>query len=352
MAKPVSVIVPVYRTEPYLRRCVDSLLAQTLTDIEIIVVNDGSPDNSQRIIDEYQEKHKGKVKGYSKANGGLGSARNFGIEAAAGEYIGFVDSDDYVRPDMFEKMYRKATELEADLVICDFSFVDEDGNLTATTGIVHHADLPLESKTFAHKYGRTEACNKLYRRDLFLRTGIRYPKGRFEDYPTTALMIEAAKKVAYVDEPLMYYVRRRGSIMDSALREFSAANFDIFERSRSILEHKDSFSNDSFNLFQDEIIPTHTFLKFFLPILAISDANERRAIITRWGRELNDILPDWDQSKAVVAAFARSRSIFTRAFLRTVVRAFKSGDAFWLSSLLAVLGPKVIQKRMRKAYGL
>ena len=103
----VSVIVPVYNVEDYLARCLDSLVNQTLKEIEIIVVNDGSPDNSQKIIDKYAKKYLN-IKAYKKENGGLSDARNYGIKKANGEYIAFIDSDDFVTTDMYEKMYQKA----------------------------------------------------------------------------------------------------------------------------------------------------------------------------------------------------------------------------------------------------
>ena len=115
----VSVIVPVYNVEEYLERCLDSLVNQTLKDIEIIIVNDGSTDGSKEIIQKYLNKYKNIVY-LEKENGGLSSARNYGIPYAKGEYIGFVDSDDYVEITMYENMYNKAIEEKSDMVECDF----------------------------------------------------------------------------------------------------------------------------------------------------------------------------------------------------------------------------------------
>lgn len=107
----VSIIVPVYNVEKYLKKCLNSLVNQTLDDIEIIVVNDESPDNSQRIIDEFEKKYPSKIKTITKKNGGQGSARNEGLKVATGEYIGYVDSDDYISNTMFEKMYNTAKKM-------------------------------------------------------------------------------------------------------------------------------------------------------------------------------------------------------------------------------------------------
>ena len=115
----VSVIVPVYNVEPYLRKCLNSLVHQTLNEIEVLVVNDGSQDNSQDIIDEYAQKYPEKIRSFIKENGGQGSARNLALGLAKGEFIGFVDSDDWVELTMFETMYQKAFSENADIVICN-----------------------------------------------------------------------------------------------------------------------------------------------------------------------------------------------------------------------------------------
>ena len=116
----VSVIVPFYNVEKYIEKCLDSLINQTLEEIEIILVNDGSQDGSFKIAKQFQERYTNKIKYYEKPNGGLGDARNFGINYASGEYIAFLDSDDYVENTMFEKMYSKAVQEKSDMVECDF----------------------------------------------------------------------------------------------------------------------------------------------------------------------------------------------------------------------------------------
>ena len=125
MGKKVSIIVPVYGVEEWLERCMESLVHQTLQDIEIIVVNDGSPDNSQEIIDRYVKEYPDLVQGHIKENGGLSDARNYGLQYATGEYIAFVDSDDYVDVTMYEKLYKKAIEEESDAVTCAYFIVNE-----------------------------------------------------------------------------------------------------------------------------------------------------------------------------------------------------------------------------------
>ena len=119
----VSVVVPVYNVDKYLERCLDSLVYQTLKDIEIVIVNDGSTDKSAEIIKKYVQSYPNKVFAFEKENGGLSDARNFGIKKCHGNYIGFVDSDDYVSLDMFKKLYEKAISKDFDITVCDVRLV-------------------------------------------------------------------------------------------------------------------------------------------------------------------------------------------------------------------------------------
>lgn len=227
MAK-VSVIIPVYNVERYLRACLDSLVNQTLKDIEIIVVNDGSPDNSQSIIEEYEQKYDC-VKGYVKKNGGLADARNFGVKKAAGKYIGFVDSDDTVEWTMYEKMVKKAEEEQADLVVCDLEYVWED-----------HSKEPMKMAGISEVEGKTlKSClfasplfawNKLYRRDFFENSGLQYSVGKwYEDIPVTVPLFALAERISYVPEVMVHYLQRSTSIMGSGYDKRMVHIFDQME---------------------------------------------------------------------------------------------------------------------------
>ena len=172
----ISVIVPVYNVEKYLSKCLDSLANQTLKDIEIIIVNDGSPDNSQKIIDEYVKKYNN-MKSYIKENGGLSDARNFGIKKATGEYISFLDSDDYVTHDMYERMYEKAISNNFDIVVCDLNYVTDDKITKIYSRI--EKDTDNIKKEMLDIY--PSACNKIFKKELF-DSGIEFKKGvLFED---------------------------------------------------------------------------------------------------------------------------------------------------------------------------
>ena len=184
----VSVIVPVYNVEKFIDKCLNSLVKQSLKEIEIIVVNDGSPDNSQKIIDKYVKKYPEKVQSFIKENGGQGSARNIGIVKAKGEYISFVDSDDWLDLDALEKMYSLAKKDNSDIVICDM--VDHYANYT----IYHNCT----------KYNSVfevtpSACNKIFKKELI--KDFRFlSKLWYEDFNFTTKILFNTDKISNISE--------------------------------------------------------------------------------------------------------------------------------------------------------
>ena len=229
----ISVIIPVYNVEDFLCKCVDSVLAQTFKDIEIILVDDGSTDKSGEICDEYAEKDD-RIKVIHKENGGLSSARNAGLDIAKGEYIGFVDSDDYISYEMYEKLLCAAKRYSADLVICNIKCFSESESGEETSWV---------SETCGGKRGRIlpneilndikmlrafypSACNKLYAKEIF--TNIRYPEGFwYEDKYVLLDIICAANAIACIGDSLYCYYMREGSIIHTAFnsKTFFRLNF-------------------------------------------------------------------------------------------------------------------------------
>lgn len=214
MSLSVSVIVPVYNVEKYLDQCLSSLVNQTLESIEIIVVNDGTQDNSQSIIDQYVKQYPNKVISLIKENGGLGDARNYGIPYAKGEYIGFVDSDDVVHLQMYEKMFNQAKAENSDLVLCDLEyFYEHSSEKMVKQGLVQFDNIDISKSVFLSPLF---AWNKLYRRSLFIESKLNYPiRLWYEDIPVTVPFFTLAKKISYVNETLIYYRQRSTSIMGS-----------------------------------------------------------------------------------------------------------------------------------------
>lgn len=226
MSVSVSVIVPVYNVEKYLDECLSSLVNQTLSELEIIVVNDGTKDNSQSIIDHYVKQYPNKVVSLIKENGGLGDARNYGIPYAKGEYIGFVDSDDIVHLEMVEKMFNKAKLEDSDLVLCDLEyFYETSSEKMVKEGLVQIENIDVNKTVFLSPLF---AWNKLYRRSLFIESGLKYPVGVwYEDIPVTVPFFTLAKKISYVNETLIYYRQRSTSIMGSVDNPKVKDIFDI-----------------------------------------------------------------------------------------------------------------------------
>ncbi len=209
----VSVIVPVYNVEHYLAKCLDSLVNQSLQKIEIIVVNDGSKDGSENIIQQYSAKYPDKIKAFTKENGGLSDARNFGMNKATGDYIGFVDSDDYVSETMFEEMLNLAEKHDAEMIICNIQKVDEEGNITQKlTQIPNMPEkIVLESNFSVFSDLSYFACNKLFKKELFAHK--RFKKGvHFEDIQLIPQLLLECKTIAQTQNFHYQYLERQDSI--------------------------------------------------------------------------------------------------------------------------------------------
>ena len=209
----ISIIVPVYKVEKYLNKCVDSILGQSFSDFELILVDDGSPDNCPFICDEYAKKDS-RVKVIHKTNGGLSDARNAGIEIAKGEYLAFIDSDDYVAPDTYEHAFNLMLENNADMVVFDAVIVNENQDaefIDSEEFFVYDKNVALTEMIVNRKFS-VNAWNKLYKKELF--SSLRYPKGMlYEDLALTYKLIDLCKTVVYTKAKKYAYVQRESSIM-------------------------------------------------------------------------------------------------------------------------------------------
>ena len=227
----VTVIVPVYKVERYLSRCVDSILDQSFPDFEIILVDDGSPDRCPALCDAYREKDD-RVVVIHKPNGGLSSARNAGMRIAKGEYLCFVDSDDYIMPDMIEQLTEAAAGTGAPVSCC--SFTSDEALLDRVLTRQFQVFTAAEAMREILRDGAicTSAWAKLYERSLF--DGIDFPEGSlYEDYGTTYKLFHRAGRVAFADTKKYYYTYNAAGITKSA---FSSGQMDYFTVSEE-LEH-------------------------------------------------------------------------------------------------------------------
>lgn len=224
----VSIIIPVYNVERYLSKCLDSLINQTLKDIEIICINDGSTDNSLNILKEYALKDS-RIKIIDKQNEGQGIARNLGIEFAQGEFIGFVDPDDWIEPDMYEKMYNQAKELSSQVVICDYKKYFEDDNKYCDVNIFRKAVSLTKSRAVKFPTGENidkrlfddtllispaYIWNAIFETDLLKNNDIKFSDLRcYEDVLFNIRTRVLAQKVSYINSALYCYRIRKTSTL-------------------------------------------------------------------------------------------------------------------------------------------
>ena len=262
----ISVIIPVYRVENYLKRCVDSVLAQTYSHMEIILVDDGSPDECPRICDAYAEADS-RVRVIHQENAGLSGARNTGIEMAEGTYLAFVDSDDYLAPGFLESLYRACRETGSDLSVCRWEYVRGEEIPQRGTGkvSVYTGREMLEKLYCPDGAYFVVAWNKLYRRELFAE--IRYPLGRIhEDEAVTYRIYDRAQRAAYVDSSLYGYFVAPSSIT----RGFNPKRMDWVT---AVAERMDYFEKKGYRelmvpglqAFADSSIDIYFGLRDFLP---------------------------------------------------------------------------------------
>lgn len=243
MKPAVSIIVPMYNVEKYLKRALDSILKQTLKDIEIILINDGSPDKCGEIADSYS-KLDNRIKVIHQKNSGAAKARNIGLEAANGKFIGFLDPDDWVEEDMYEKLYTAAEDDNADLVICSFFTEYEE---TGSNGISHYQYEARHFRTakdvrenivkqlIIKGQGAAVIWNSLYRRDIILNNCIHFENIRiFEDYVFNMRFLAHVQSARYINVPLYHY-RLQSQSVSRTFKE------DMFEILLKVHEHKERF---------------------------------------------------------------------------------------------------------------
>ena len=224
----ISVIVPVYNVEAYLRECLDSLVNQTIDDYEIIAVDDGSTDGSPAILAEYADRFPKLIRIITVENGGQGRARNFGIDEAQGEYLAFIDSDDYISSVMLERMYCLAKEKDSNIVACDFIQVNSDASKLV---------LPATLKEDIILSFAGSASNKIFRRSAVGK--IRFPEHlKYEDFEFSAKMIALSAGIEYLREPLYFY--RCGQI-STMHNQNSEMNLDIL----SVMDHLKQFFEET-----------------------------------------------------------------------------------------------------------
>lgn len=300
----VSVIVPIYNVEKYLEKCINSLLSQTLEDIQIILVNDGSKDNSGNIAKEYEKNNKDRVIYVEKENGGLSDARNYGLKYATGDFIAFLDSDDYIEKNAYEKMYNKAIEENADYVECDFLW-------EFPNKIRVDKQYPYKNKKEMLSFVRVVAWNKLIKRQLITDNNLEFPKGlRYEDVEFTYKLIPFINKFDYVDKPFIHYVQREGSIAN-VQNERTAEIFTVLD---NVIEFYKK--NNIYEEYRDEL--EYNYARYLLcsslkRMCKIKDKTIREKLLTESWERLNLNFPNWKEN-----VILKTVNIGKNKYMRTV----------------------------------
>lgn len=295
MNPKVSVIVPVYNVEKYLPECLDSLVNQTLEDIEILVVNDGSPDNSQAIIDDYAARYPDKIRAFIKENGGQSDARNLGVQYAVGEYLGFVDSDDYVSADMFSTMYQKGIESNSDVVVCDFyNLVGENVEKAGLIKNPEQYPCSVEANPNILFECKCYPCNKLFRRSWYTENQFAFPNGQwFEDSAVVYNILYMAKSIDAVSEAYYYYRKDRP---DSVTNTVNKRVYDIFKSCTSIHNFYYGKTNDRKILdVADRICQIHIFVRM-KALLGKGTAKMRLQFYNRTLKYFKKYMPEWEKN--------------------------------------------------------
>lgn len=232
--KKVSIVVPVYNVKDYVGKCIDSILNQSYENLEIIIVDDGSTDDSGIICDRYKQSDD-RIQVFHKKNGGLSSARNVGIEMATGTYIAFIDSDDFIHRDMIKTLITDIEEKQVDIACCNYNFCDEKDVLIRTHFVNIQGTKVMDTKEAVEKllyeaYFKCYAWNKLYLRALF--KDVIYPEGKlYEDITTTYRLFKKCNLVSFNDKSLYSYRVRQNSITKKG---FDNKSYDLLEAVRYI----------------------------------------------------------------------------------------------------------------------
>lgn len=292
--KKVSIIIPVWGVEKYIAKCLESLVNQTLNDIEIIVVNDGTLDDSQKIIDKYVKKYPDKVKSFIKENGGQGSARNYGIKKATGEYFGFVDSDDFVEYSMYEKMYNKAKTEKLDIVVCGNYNVSEDYSKKEEDAFINNFSSNLENAFF----GKMAVWNKLYKRDIILKNNILFKeKVWYEDFAFTVKTIICAKKIGFINEPLYNYLIRQGSTMNNSN---VARNLEILSAFDDVIDYLKLTKQEKFIDMLEFLAVDHIYISTVVRVIrADADTDIKKQVVNNLLNYMNTKFPNFSKNKYI-----------------------------------------------------
>lgn len=288
----LSVIIPVYNTSSFLRKCLESVVSamnRVEESVEVLIINDGSTDHSSEIIAEYIEKYPQYFKSFDKPNGGLSDVKNYGLERASGEYVIFLDSDDYIEPDMYQDMLSTAKREQADVVVCDIKLVYDD----ETRNKVWPCAVKTREGNFAQVIDMSmmpASWNKIVKRELY--KGLTFPVGKNnEDVAVTPIVLGRAKKISIIDKPYYNYYQRMGSIQNS---EFNEKRFVILETAKLCDERVRELSREKQERIKGSVYLHQVLSLLFYPIREEKFAR-RYELLKKYMQTVNELFPNiWD----------------------------------------------------------
>jgi len=280
----VSIIVPVYNADKYLIKCLDSLVNQTFRNIEVIVINDGSSDSSETIINQFKSNYPEIIKSYYKLNGGIADVRNFGLKHVNSPYFGFLDSDDYIELNAIEEMYNAAISNNLDIVMSDFYWTYPEYEKITNDG-PYNNNKELLVSMFATLW------NKLYRTEFIRSINVQFPKGyRYEDASFLYKIIPYIEKWDYINKPFVHYVQRIGSITHNHNERVKDMIF-VFEDLIDFYKERNLYEKYKLEL-------EYLFIRFFLGnsflrSTQIKDKDDRDRTLKLSFELLNKTFPKW-----------------------------------------------------------
>ncbi len=293
----LSVIIPAYNSEMTLRKCIDSVINQTLSEIEIIVINDGSKDGTEQILAEYSKRFPDRIRYLTVENGGQGRARNIGMELATGDYIGFVDSDDWIEPDMYERLLTASTEESSDLTICDVVAHFPDGRTTKES--IFRTEEKYAAAGFAN--------NKLFEKNLI--NGVRFPEEKlwYEDTEFTAKAIHRARKIMHIQEVLYHYQRGLPSTMNNsnAMKNLDILTVMLHLEGELLPDEKDGF---------EFLVLNHILLDAMNRVQAM-DAPEKKDVLRLLRAYVHEKIPNLSKSQSFQRETRNRRIIMSLHYL-------------------------------------
>lgn len=316
--KNVSVVVPCYNVEKYLPRCLDSLVNQTLGNIEVICINDGSPDNCIDILNEYKRKYPDTIVIIDKKNEGVWRGRFDAIAIAQGEYIGFVDSDDYVEPDFAEKLYQTAKNNNADIAVCGFNRIDVNSGKTLNTEMANvRKPFSVEAEPERLLELNGAPWNKFFRAPILKALhDFKEPPRIFDDMMLHLLAYPSVKKIAFAPYALINYIIRNDSIMTTIDKSKIDSTYKAMLEVKSVYEQT---ASKKLQLFLDAAAFLHLGISLMFRISYDETANLPKEL-ARNKAYLSSNFPTWNSSSILTVKNARKhRGVLQKAYYARVI---------------------------------